>query len=85
MEPKKSGDRRGEVPLVQASGKEKIKGKMSLSVQRFNHHQLVRVLKYPDSHVCRAGRCNDQPSAAVGTLTAVRGRGKAYIFKLLLR
>ncbi|CAN0174152.1 unnamed protein product, partial [Ascophyllum nodosum] len=36
---------------------------------RLSHHlkELVRMWKHPNSHVCRAGRYEQQPSATVGT------------------
>ena len=33
-----------------------------------HHHELVRVWKHPNSHASCAGRYNQQPSMAVGTL-----------------
>ena len=44
---------------------------------KLEYHQLVPVLNHPSRRVSRAGKCNEQPSAAVGPPTV------ASIFKPL--
>ena len=84
MEPKgECQDKQGEIPLEeQVAGENKIGGKMELerTTLKSSHPRAGTGVEHPNSHVSRAGRCDQQLSVVVCTPTAeAPNRGKTSI------